>query len=99
MLTREFINNFYDKLPAYCVDRLIVKIDGNNITSLEKTTFNAKDDEGNTHWYHYDELIQDYDEAVKLHKKLEKKKRLDNIRYYKNELKRCAKKLEELQQC
>lgn len=98
MLTREFINSFYDKLPAYCVDRLIVKIDESNITLLQNDSFYAKDKDGNTHWYQYDELVQDYDEAVKLHKKLEKKKRQDNIRYYKNEIKRCTKKLEELQQ-
>lgn len=99
MLTREFINSFYDKLPAYGVDRLIVKIDESNIRSFEKDSFYVKDKDGNTHWYHYDELIQDYDEAVKLHKKLERKKRLDNIRYYKNEIKRCTKKLEELKKC
>lgn len=96
MLTREFINSFYDKLPAYGVDRLIVKIEESNIRSFEKDSFYVKDKDGNTHWYHYDELIQDYDEAVKLHRKLERKKRQDNIRYYKNEIKRCTKKLEEL---
>lgn len=96
MLTREFINSFYDKLPAYCVDRLIVKIEESNIKSLEKDTFYVKDDDGNTHWFNYDELVKDYDEAVKLHKKLERKKRLDNIRYYKKEIKRYTKKLEEL---
>ena len=96
MLTREFINSFYDKLPAYGVDRLIVKIEESNIKSLEKDTFYVKDDDGNTHWFNYDELVQDYDEAVKLHKKLERKKRQDNIRYYKNEIKRCTEKLEEL---
>ena len=96
MLTREFINSFYDKLPAYGVDRLIVKIEESNIKSLEKDTFYVKDDDGNTHWFNYDELVQDYDEAVKLHKKLERKKRQDNIRYYKNEIKRCTEKLKEL---
>lgn len=97
MITKEFIDNFYAKLPAYGVDRLIVKIDGSNITELEERTFTAKDKQGKSHWYLYDELIQDYDKAVKLHKKKQKKRILEDIKYCKSDIKYHTKELEKLQ--
>ena len=97
MLTREFINSFYDKLPAYGIDRLIVKIKESNITGLEENTFTAKDPYGKTHWYTYDELIQDYSEAVKIHKKKHKERILKDIKYCKADIKYHTKELEKLQ--
>lgn len=97
MITKEFIDNFYDKLPAYGVDRLIVKIDESNIIGLEEKTFTAKDKHDKTHWYTYDELMQNYSEAVKLHKKKQKKRILQDIKYYKSDIKHHTKELEKLQ--
>lgn len=97
MITKEFIDNFYNKLPAYGVDRLIVKIDESNITVLEENTFTAKDKYGKSHWYRYDELMQDYSEAVKLHKKKQMKRILEDIKYCKSDIKANTKELERLQ--
>lgn len=97
MITKEFLDNFYNKLPAYGVDRLIVKIDESNITGLEEKTFTAKDKRGKSHRYLYDELIQDYSEAVKLHKKKQMKRILEDIKYCKNDIKYRTKELEKLQ--
>lgn len=97
MITKEFIDNFYAKLPAYGVDRLIVKIDESNIIGLEEKTFTAKDKCGKTHWYTYDELIQNYDKAVKLHKKHNRKRILKEIKFCENDIKASTKELERLQ--
>lgn len=97
MITKEFIDNFYAKLPAYGVDRLIVKIDESNITGLDEKTFTAKDKYGNTHWYLYDELIQDYSKAVKLHKKKQRERILRDIKCYESGIKHHTKELERLQ--
>lgn len=97
MITKEFIDNFYNKLPAYGVDRLIVKIDESNIIELEEKLFSAKDKHDKTHWYLYDELIQDYSEAVKMHKKKQMERISRDIKYYKSDIKRNTKELERLQ--
>ena len=97
MITKEFLDNFYAKLPAYCVDSLIVKITENNITELDEKTFTAKDKRGKSHWYRYDELIQDYSEAVKLHKKKQSKRILREIKDCKSDIKYYTKELEKLQ--
>jgi hypothetical protein len=97
MITKEIIDNFYNSLPAYGVDRLIVKIDENNITVLEENTFTAKDKYGKSHWYCYDELMQNYSEAVKLHKKKQKKRILTDIKYCESDIKCYTKKIERLQ--
>ena len=78
-------------------DRLIVKIDESNIIELEEKTFTAKDKHDKTHWYLYDELIQNYSDAVKLHKKKQMKRILQDIKYCKNDIKYNTKELEKLQ--
>ena len=97
MITKEFIDNFYAKLPAYGVDRLIVKINESNIVGLEEKTFTATDKRGKTHWYTYDELIQNYDKAVKLHKKHNRERILKEIKYCESDIKANTKELEKLQ--
>ena len=97
MITKEFIDDFYAKLPAYGVDRFIVKISESNIVGLEESTFTAKDERGKTHWFTYDELIQNYDKAVKLHKKKQRERILRDIKYCENDIKHHTKELEKLQ--
>ena len=97
MITKEFIDDFYDKLPAYGVDSKIVKIDESNIFELEEKIFSVKDKRGKPHWYSYDELTQNYSEAVKIHKKKQRERILRDIKYCENDIKANTKELERLQ--
>lgn len=50
MITKEFIDNFYAKLPAYGVDcKAIVKVDESNITTFQEKFFDVVDSRGGAH--------------------------------------------------
>ena len=93
MLTKTFIDNFYNKLPAYAADRVVVAVNEYTITELSEDRFDVRDDKGRKHYFKYSELTT-LKTAKERCKKYNDKKRKEHIKTLERDIKEWQKRLE-----